>query len=30
MGDVLIYLLFENKIKDDGANMFVNNLIKLN
>ena len=30
MGDVLIYLWIENKLKDDGANMFVDNLIKLN
>ena len=30
MGDVLIYLWMLNKIKDDGANMFVDNLIKLN
>ena len=30
MGDVLIYLWIENKIEYDGANMFVDNLIKLN
>ena len=30
MGDVLIYLGIYNYIKDDGARMFVDNLIKLN
>ena len=30
MGDVLIYLCISNDIKDDGASMFVDNLIKLN
>ena len=30
MGDVLIYLRIDNKIKDDGAEMFVDKLIKLN
>ena len=30
MGDVLIYLWIENNIGNDGANMFVDNLIKLN
>ena len=30
MGGVLIYLWIKNNIKDDGAKMFVDNLIKLN
>ena len=30
MGDVLIYLGMQNFIEDDGASMFVDNLIKLN
>ena len=30
MGDVLIYLWIRNNIENDGAKMFVDNLIKLN
>ena len=30
MGDVLIYLWMDCFIRDDGAKMFVDNLIKLN